>query len=60
MHVAGELMPWLEAAFGLILAGSAVVTAELLARYTETDTRRRKGTQTRLSSVSDTRVFARP
>jgi len=60
MHVAGELTPWLAAAFGLILAVSAVVTAELLARYTETDARRRKGTQTRLPSVSDTRVFACP
>jgi len=58
MHVAGELTPWLEAAFGLILAVLAVVTAELLARYAETDAR--KGTQTRLPSVSDTRVFARP
>ena len=60
MHVAGELTPWLEAAFGLILAVSAVVTAELLARYTETDATRRKGNQTRLPSVSDTRVFVRP
>ena len=54
MHVAGELALWLEAAFGLISAISVVLTAELLARYTETAARHRKVAQARLSSVSDT------
>jgi len=57
MHAAGELMSWMEAAFGFILALSAVVTAEALARYTEADAARRQGILAR-SDVNDARAFA--
>jgi len=46
MHVAGELALWLDAAFGLLLAISAAVTAEGLARIAEADTGRSQGART--------------
>ncbi len=50
-------MSWMEAAFGFILALSAVATAEALARYTEADAARRQGILAR-SDVNDAGAFA--
>ena len=59
MQVAGEFTLWLDAAFGLILAISVVVAAELLARYAEADTGSVQGTQTQ-SGVDEATGFAHP